>query len=70
MGQPHERVPMIPTANPDSDTPHLMPNEEPVLVLQGGGALGAYQADVHDALAAARLEPVCVADILTQKKST
>lgn len=54
---------MTPTANPDSDNPHLMPNEEPVLVLQGGGALGAYQAGVYAALATARLEPVWVAGI-------
>ena len=34
-----------------------------VLVLQGGGALGAYQAGVFDALAAEGIEPQWVAGI-------
>ena len=33
-------------------------SEKKVLVLQGGGALGAYQAGAYEALAAAGLEPV------------
>jgi NTE family protein len=39
------------------------PGEECVLVLQGGGALGAYQAGVFEALAAAYREPSWVAGI-------
>ena len=39
------------------------PKEERVLVLQGGGALGAYQAGVYEALAAARQIPHWVAGI-------
>jgi len=37
--------------------------EKTVLVLQGGGALGAYQAGAYEALAAARIEPDWVAGI-------
>ncbi len=37
--------------------------EQTVLVLQGGGALGAYQAGVFAALAEARVEPTWVAGI-------
>src|SRR6516165_6378172 len=33
------------------------------LVLQGGGALGAYQAGVYEALAEAKLEPDWIAGI-------
>ena len=45
-----------------------MPSERPpfervVLLLQGGGALGAYQAGVHQALAEANLHPDWVAGI-------
>jgi NTE family protein len=40
-----------------------VPGEECVLVLQGGGALGAYQAGVFEALAAAYREPTWVAGI-------
>lgn len=39
------------------------PDEAAVLVLQGGGALGAYQAGVFEALAAAGHEPSWVAGI-------
>ena len=39
------------------------PGEECVLVLQGGGALGAYQAGVFEALATAYREPTWVAGI-------
>ncbi|HEX7107911.1 MAG TPA: patatin-like phospholipase family protein [Aestuariivirga sp.] len=38
-------------------------NEKRVLVLQGGGALGAYQAGAYEALAAAGQEPEWVAGI-------
>ncbi len=38
-------------------------SEKNVLVLQGGGALGAYQAGAYEALAAAGLEPEWVAGI-------
>ena len=39
------------------------PFERIALVLQGGGALGAYQAGVYQALAEARLHPDWVAGI-------
>ncbi len=38
-------------------------NEKQILVLQGGGALGAYQAGAYEALAAEGLEPNWVAGI-------
>ena len=38
-------------------------SEKKVLVLQGGGALGAYQAGAYEALCAADLEPVWVAGV-------
>jgi NTE family protein len=41
----------------------LLPGEKLVLVLQGGGALGAYQAGAYEALAEAGLEPDWVAGI-------
>ena len=37
--------------------------EKPVLVLQGGGALGAYQAGAYEALAGADHLPTWVAGI-------
>lgn len=40
-----------------------LPNETRILVLQGGGALGAYQAGAYEALASAGQEPVWVAGI-------
>ena len=40
------------------------PNFERIaLLLQGGGALGAYQAGVYQALAEAHIHPDCVAGI-------
>lgn len=45
-------------------TPRTSPHaEQRVLVLQGGGALGAYQAGVYEALDAHRLQPEWVAGI-------
>jgi NTE family protein len=41
----------------------LLPGEKMVLVLQGGGALGAYQAGAYEALAEAGLEPDEIAGI-------
>lgn len=35
----------------------LLPFERAALVLQGGGALGAYQAGVYEALAVSCIEP-------------
>jgi len=35
----------------------LLPFERIALVLQGGGALGAYQAGVYEALAESRIQP-------------
>src|SRR5580692_533360 len=40
-----------------------LPFECIALVLQGGGALGAYQAGVYEALAEARIEPDWIAGI-------
>ncbi len=40
-----------------------LPNETRILVLQGGGALGAYQAGAYEALASAGEEPEWVAGI-------
>ena len=39
------------------------PFEKIALVLQGGGALGAYQAGVYEALAAANIHPDWIAGI-------
>lgn len=41
----------------------LLENEEAVLVLQGGGALGAYQAGAYEALSEAGYEPSWIAGI-------
>jgi NTE family protein len=41
----------------------ILPFERIALVLQGGGALGAYQAGVYEALAEARVEPDWIAGI-------
>jgi predicted acylesterase/phospholipase RssA len=48
--------------------PSTLPSERPpferiALILQGGGALGAYQAGVYQALAEATLHPDWVAGI-------
>jgi len=42
-------------------------SEKTVLVLQGGGALGAYQGGAYEALATAGIEPDWVAGILEAK---
>ena len=55
---------MAGTAKPlPPEAPPEAPPESNVLVLQGGGALGAYQAGVFEALAAAGHEPSWVAGI-------
>jgi NTE family protein len=41
----------------------LLPFERIALVLQGGGALGAYQAGVYEALAESGIEPDWIAGI-------
>jgi NTE family protein len=41
----------------------LLPFERVALVLQGGGALGAYQAGVYEALAESLIEPDWIAGI-------
>ncbi len=41
----------------------LLPFERIALVLQGGGALGAYQAGVYEALSESRIEPDWIAGI-------
>lgn len=42
---------------------HARPAEDCILVLQGGGALGAYQAGVFESLSAVYREPTWVAGI-------
>jgi NTE family protein len=44
-------------------TQRILPFERIALVLQGGGALGAYQAGVYEALAESRIEPDWIAGI-------
>src|SRR5512134_979862 len=44
------------TPEPNSERSHDLPGQV-VLVLQGGGALGAYQAGVYQALHEAGIEP-------------
>ena len=44
-------------------TARQLPFECVALVLQGGGALGAYQAGVYEALAEARADPDWIAGI-------
>ena len=53
--QPSLREAHVPTGRP--------PFERVALILQGGGALGAYQAGVYQALAEAKLHPDWVAGI-------
>ena len=50
---------MLPRRTPPDATPH----QETVLVLQGGGALGAYQAGVFEALSEVYREPSWLAGI-------
>ena len=45
------------------------PFEQIVLLLQGGGALGAYQAGVHEALAEANFHPDWVAALVLGQTS-
>jgi len=45
------------------ETQCLLPFERVALVLQGGGALGAYQAGVYEALAESGIEPDWIAGI-------
>jgi NTE family protein len=44
-------------------TARRLPFERVALVLQGGGALGAYQAGVYEALAEAEVDPDWIAGI-------
>ncbi|MDE2298141.1 MAG: patatin-like phospholipase family protein, partial [Burkholderiales bacterium] len=59
----------MPTTNSKTNaaTPLLPPqdpvHEDCILVLQGGGALGAYQAGVYEALAETALHPDWVVGI-------
>ncbi|HEY9278746.1 MAG TPA: DUF3734 domain-containing protein [Eoetvoesiella sp.] len=52
-----------PTLGTVTATPALPPYETIALVLQGGGALGAYQAGVYQGLAEAGIEPNCLSGI-------
>lgn len=49
--------------SPESPKPHPAGGRRPILVLQGGGALGAYQAGAFQALAEAGLQPEWVAGV-------
>jgi NTE family protein len=51
------------TAQPEPPKPNGTPFGSVALLLQGGGALGAYQAGVYEALDAARIEPTWIAGI-------
>ncbi len=51
------------TDNPESDTSTTPAKAMPVLVLQGGGALGSYQAGAYQALCRDGFEPEWVAGI-------
>ena len=53
-------LPTVPIPNPPRPRP---PFEKIALMLQGGGALGAYQGGVYQALAEAGLHPDWVAGI-------
>src|ERR1700759_5780580 len=46
-----------------ASTARELPFECVALVMQGGGALGAYQAGVYEALAEARIDPDWIAGI-------
>jgi NTE family protein len=50
-------------ARPEAAKPSATPFESVVLVLQGGGALGAYQAGVYEALAERGIEPTWISGI-------
>ncbi|HEY3642840.1 MAG TPA: patatin-like phospholipase family protein [Xanthobacteraceae bacterium] len=50
-------------ATPDLTAERRLPFESVALVLQGGGALGAYQAGVYEALAEANIHPDWVAGV-------
>lgn len=52
-----------PTPTSPSAADSLPPYETIALVLQGGGALGAYQAGVYQGLHEAGIEPTCLAGI-------
>src|SRR4051794_16209340 len=50
-------------AAPEAPKPSATPFESVALLLQGGGALGAYQAGVYEALQEAGVEPTWIAGI-------
>ena len=52
-----------PPRSPAASSPDAHPNEDCILVLQGGGALGAYQAGVFESLSKVYHEPNWVAGI-------
>lgn len=51
------------TASPETSKPNGTAFESVALLLQGGGALGAYQAGVYEALHEAAIEPTWIAGI-------
>src|SRR6202007_759565 len=67
LGHPAQKDFVMSGRQPSRRKTHLA-NERPpleriALILQGGGALGAYQAGVYQALAEANLQPDWVAGI-------
>ena len=59
---PHRAHPG-PTAAPETPRPCATPFQSIALVLQGGGALGAYQAGVYETLLEAGVEPTWISGI-------
>src|SRR5690606_23603198 len=55
--------PQEPALETVTATPALPPYETIALVLQGGGALGAYQAGVYQGLSEAGIAPNCLSGI-------
>lgn len=58
-----QKPPKPATAPPEPPKPSATAFESVALLLQGGGALGAYQAGVYEALHAAGVEPTWIAGI-------
>ena len=57
LDKPKAKIRRTPASAPEVVKPHRPKHERTILVLQGGGALGAYQAGVYEALHEAAIEP-------------